>query len=314
MDGSDKILICVCRGGLANRLKPLASCFALARRSGRALAIDWTADSHCQASFSELYQNEIGNVGFDWVQQAESLKLYADRNSVEEWNFTELVRIIEQHDFSQLSRACEIASDPHEAVVVYGNDFLEGVIASDLREFFDWLTPIQSIRERIGAVCADLGIGRSLVGVHARGSDFGASVESYLTRMRELRKRTPNVRFFVASDTEEFERAILREFPDTITNAKSAYVERRNPGDVWSTANINRSAASVAEAIVDMHLLAETDFRIYNPYSSFAHVVNFMSHGVIERFPSSRVPPLREATRRFVSAAVKRIKRLFEQP
>lgn len=306
------MIVCVCRGGLANRLKPLAACFALAKRTGRELAINWSLDSHCQASFQDLYQNSIHSIGFEQVMESPSIKLYADRKAVETWSFTELSRIIAEYDFAPLSQTNEMLTDTQEMIVVYANDYLPEASATELKAFFDTLQPVNAIRVKIEQTCSALGINRSLTGVHARGSDFGAPVELYLQRMRDERQKKTNLRFFVSSDTREYEQRILREFPDTIVYEKAAYVERNDSGQDWSTANILRSAASVAEAIVDMHLLAATDFKIYSPYSSFAHVVNMMSNGNIQTFPAPSATNSIGLISRILRSFVRRTRKLLK--
>jgi hypothetical protein len=280
------MIICICRGGLANRLKPLASCYALARRTGRDLKISWAVDSHCQVRFSDLYKNTLENITFQELKSLSLIKLYADRETIEQWKIQELIEIMRNHDYSPLSLAREIPFDHHDTIAVYANDYLTDINPVEIKEFFDWLLPVGSIRRRIEERKIGLGISRDFVGVHARGSDFCFPVEAYMELMWHELRINPAVRFFVCSDTEEYEQRILHEFPTAITNPKIAYAERKDSATNWSTANICRSPESVAEAIVDMHLLAATDFKIYNPYSSFAHVVRMMSNGVVERFPA----------------------------
>lgn len=303
-----KTLICICRGGLANRLKPLSSCYTLAKQANRNLAIIWKADSQCGATFSDLYQNPINNTTYKELFKADSIKLYTDQEKVIEYGFSECIRMIQEYESSPISRTAEAISDRHEVVVVYGNDYLSGTRGSELQAFFDWLKPTDEINHKIVKSIETFGINRNLVGVHARGSDFGYPVDFYLQRMWAERRKKPSTRFFVTSDTEEYEKRILREFPGTIINSKSAYAERRDSKVGWTTENIHRSGASVSEAIVDLHLLAATNFKIYNPYSSFAHVVNMMSHGIDERF----TPPEKNLRQAVTKKLVNSIARMYK--
>lgn len=310
------MIVCICRGGLANRLKPLASCHSFARETGRTLAVNWPADGHCGAAFSDLYGNPIREITFDTIFRARSLKLYADLPFVRGLGFAELLRMIEEFDSAPLSRTSEIPADSQELIVVYGNDYLEGVNPDFFHGFFESLQPVEKISRTIHLAREELGINREIIGVHARGTDFGSPVESYLRQMKEEKQRNPGARFFVCSDSLDYEQRILSEFPDTILHAKNAYAEKLDKTNGWSMENIKRSGGSVADAVVDMHLLAASDFRIYNPYSSFAHVVNLMAHGKIERFPNSAPEPPRSWFKRggrFIKTRLQQVWRVMAE-
>ena len=46
-----KKIICYCSGGLGNRLKPIASCWAIANLTGRELVVVWEPTLRCMAPF-----------------------------------------------------------------------------------------------------------------------------------------------------------------------------------------------------------------------------------------------------------------------
>jgi hypothetical protein len=238
---ANKLIVCVCRGGLANRLKPLASCFAVAQQTGRQLAINWTSDPHCHATFSELYDNKIKEVELESMIEANRCKLYADAKTIDKVRFEKLQRMRNVCDFSPIHKTSEIVNDNHDYIVVYGNDFFYGLNSSRLIAFFNWLQPIADIRHRIIEANKILCLDKEVVGVHARGTDSGVPIEYYLEKMRQEKSRNHSARFFVSSDCADYQSRIISEFPETLTNKKTAYVEKTTPNSIWATSAIERS-------------------------------------------------------------------------
>jgi hypothetical protein len=272
---------------LANRLKPLSSCFALAKKTNRRIGINWSVDSHCGARFDQLYSNRVDDFSLDWLQNQKSISLYADKNIINNGWFKELNAIGEKFGIIPLAKAPQIISEQSDVVIIYHNDYLEGCTAGECKEFFDWLCPTRGISDKIAEAKKHLNLDKSFVGVHARGSDFGGSMNIYLELMRKEYAQNRQVKFFVCSDSREYEEGLAKEFPHTYSYKKRAYVSRLDEKDDWKSSNINRSSESVMEAVVDLYLLAATNFKIYNTYSSFAHVTNMMSSGIMERFPAA---------------------------
>ena len=287
VSGNDRILVCLGRGGLANRLKPLSSCYGLAKRVGRRLVVDWSVDNHCGASFADLYQNEIHHCVLDALLDEKSVSIYADARVIAGWNEPDLVEKIRKIGVKPLEKVHVIDRDRAKAIVVYASDYLPNSSPVECREFFSLLTNTREIESRLEEARARLSLSKEFVGVHARGSDFGGSVDWYLGEMHKFHQKCPARRFFVCSDSADYEARLLESFPGTLVNAKSAYVSKIESSTDWSSDNINRSLESVKDAVVDMHLLASTDFQIYNPYSTFAHVVGMLSTGALERLPKS---------------------------
>lgn len=272
-----KRVICYCVGGLANRLLPLASCWALARRTGRQLAILWRNDDfRCQAGFDELFGNDIPILDDDALARLTSCKIYADPKVVAfeaELNKKHVLReMVEQHGSSDQNRV-QMDDDARD-VIIYHNNLLAGIDGEEALAFFKALEPVRELRERIETLATELGIDQAVVGVHARGTDFNVDIAEYAERVALLLRENPQKRCLVCSDDEAYEQRLKSIFPKhVIVRPKQDWVRRGNPDAGWLN-NTLTSQAAIKEAIIDIYLLARTDFRIFHPGSSFAMLVH----------------------------------------
>lgn len=102
------------------------------------------------------------------------------------------------------------------------------------------------------------------IGVHIRKTDFGANASDD-KGLFKLLSGAPQLRFFVCSDDPDVEKR-FNTLPNVVSYQKRAHVERRIEGD-WNTptldhsgrlyaCNVERSAVSVEDAVIDMLILA----------------------------------------------------------
>ena len=280
------MIISICKGGLGNRLKSLSSCYAIAKKTGRMLGIVWETDLRCDAGFSYLFSNEIICSSLDWILSKNNISLYTNADWVKQY-YPNLFPIVKKYGCINLDKTSKIINDNNDLIVVYSNDYLNGCTAKECKAFFDWLTPINVIEEKLQKLQKHLQLDKTFVGVHARGTDYecgGVTVKTYLERMDAEYKKNKNVKFFVCSDSLEYETIIKNSFPQVYINKKENYVFKANNDSDWRN-NVQRPLESVQDALVDMYLLSKTNFKIYHPNSTFAHIVNMMSLGVLQRNP-----------------------------
>jgi hypothetical protein len=113
-------------------------------------------------------------------------------------------------------------------------------------------------------------------GLHIRKTDFGAGGADD-NSLFELVQGAGDKRFFVCSDDKGVE-ARFRNLPNVAIYEKQAYVEKLVAGD-WTTlasdhsgrvypCNVNRSAQSVIDAVVDLLVLSHSEV-IKNSNSTF---------------------------------------------
>lgn len=293
-----KRVICYCVGGLGNRLLPLAACAELARITGRQLAILWRdGDFRCQAAFNELFENRIAIVSDEDLERIGACTIYADPKAVAyeaELNkksaLADLVRRCGANDRNALR-----LKDDAQDVIVYHNNLLPTVDEQASYNFLQLLKPVPALQDRIDTFAQALRIDRSVMGVHARGTDFNVGVERYAEKIRAALEKRPDQRFLVCSDDPGYENHLKALFPDhVIVRPKQDHVRPANPTASWAH-NTLTSKAAVQEAIVDIYLLARTDFKIFHAGSSFAQLVHAvrppMAKPQATTGPSSQPPP-----------------------
>lgn len=288
-------IICYCAGGLGNRLMPLASCWALAQMTGRRLKVMWREDDmRCQVGYHDLFSSPLEIISDQEMAALTHCRIYAELKDVYE-NFyltrkDTLIKLIESwgiHDRNQV--VTDLATgldDPH--VILYHNSFPLHVDEALAHQFLRQLRPQPYLLEKIHSLRRQLGIDQAVMGVHARGTDFHVSVQQYADKIRTVLAKAPRQRFLVCSDEPGYERELYRLFPDrVVVRAKEDHVRRADGRQTWIN-NALTSKASVQEAVVDIYLLAYTNFKIFHAGSSFARMIHILLKPEI---PALQPPP-----------------------
>lgn len=281
MDQPDKkTIICYCGGGLGNRLMPLAACRAIARLTGRQLKALWRhTDKRCEVGFTDLFANDLDIISDEQLAALTDCTIYADLKDVYE-NFyltrrEALIKLIESwgiHDRNHI-----VLDDPAQNIIVYHNSFLKGIDTEMSRQFIEQLQPAVHLRRRITEWTRRLNIDRTVMGVHARGTDFHVSVNQYAEKIQSVLRRIPGQRFLVCSDDLGYEQELLKLFPhNVVSRFKQDHVRRADHRTTWIN-NMVTSRQAVEEAVVDVYLLARTDFKIFHIGSSFARLVQMVA-------------------------------------
>lgn len=272
-----KKIINYCSGGLGNRLKPLASCYAISQITGRKLEMYWHPTLRCGGIFNKLFTNAYDNIERDWLHSVTNAKIYSHQSYIDHdartYNNNQLQTLSTKFPVVSLDRCHEILNDTTETIIVYDNGFLPGIDMSKTTEFFKVLNPVDEIKQTVAQFCRENNINKTVIGVHARGTDFepsGVSAEHYLNQIRQHVK--PGRKFLLCSDSKEYEDYIRNALPEhIITIPKKNYVTKSVEGS-WVN-NVSTPHDSVKDALIDMYTLAETSFLLYNNASTFAHVI-----------------------------------------
>src|SRR6185369_6101048 len=69
-----------CSGGLGNRLRPMATCFAIHKTYNRAFGFSWQPSPGCDAKFEELYLKDTEWLDMSYIDVAclQNVSIYSE--------------------------------------------------------------------------------------------------------------------------------------------------------------------------------------------------------------------------------------------
>jgi hypothetical protein len=260
-------LLIYCDGGFGNRFNALVSGLVLARTLDLSPQVVWPVNNWCGAAFGELFANEMD------VVERELATFVPERG---------------RYQYFIVEDRLGIADRWATPLQMAGWDAVRSLLSASTQDIFyytalippfiaaaDIVAQVRSLRLRdeivsraraflgerqLGAVPGDL------LGVQIRKTDFGSNGADD-DNLYQLISRCPQRRFFVCSDDKAVE-ARFAALANVVIHAKTAHVEKLVQGE-WTTptadhsgrvypCNVNRSAQSVIDAVVDLLILSHS--------------------------------------------------------
>lgn len=262
-------LIVYCDGGFGNRFNALVSGLLLARRTGRRARFVWPVNNWCGAAFGDLFDMDLPVVErelatFVAERDRHTYLMVEDRLGLSGGQASGYTNPMQMPSWQALEAFFHAARAP----VFYYTALVPGFISET-----EVLSQVRQLRFRPGLVAraehflASQGLGASgaaFVGIQIRKTDFGTRGADDATLFDIVRAKE-NHRFFVCSDDAEVERRFA-QLPNVVIHRKRAHVEKLVEGG-WNAQttdhsgrlypfNVNRSAASVEDALVDLLILS----------------------------------------------------------
>lgn len=273
--------ICYCAGGIGKRLRSIAWAAQWCQLTGRQLAIRWLAnDPQCRIEFSALFNHSIPLITEKELLELHSCKIYADIKAVADQALINggqaLRKVVQKWGINDLDALSTI--DDEDSIVIYHQDCAVPKGEASLLLVIEKLRLADPIRHQTRELALDLHIDKQMIGVHARGTDFGIDVDAYAHQMEKAIQKNPKVKFWVCSDEKRYVEKLQERFHDhVVTRHRSAWIQKKDPNKAWFSDNIETSAQSIGEDLIDLNLLALTDFQIYHESSAYAQVGQKMS-------------------------------------
>lgn len=271
-------IINYCSGGLGNRLKPLLSSMCYANKTNRDFSICWNPFMRCRASFNDLFFNGIPNLPFSVLENLEDVVIYSNSDAADyecELNKTDsLQKLYRKYPIKPISSIKEIHKETCENIIIFSNQFLNGITREENRHAFQKLIPITKINKMVKDF--PIKLDKKWIGCHIRGTDFNLSVDYYFLKLFELYKNDSSIRFFICSDSREYEAQLKSSFPTIEFREKINYVSKGDNSKSWNN-NVESPIESIQEALVDLYLLSKTDIKIFHPNSTFADLALTLS-------------------------------------
>lgn len=279
----DKGIIVYCTSGLGNRLRSLSSSAVIAKETGRRLRVYWDnlIPNGCLAKLEDLFENEIEQITLEEMIQLEDCQVCCDKYDAdrEDWHFKNPTLKILTDKYGALGKDGFNYNLEGKNIVVFNNNFLSGVDRVKSNIWIGKLIPKKEINNKINTIAEELGLNKNVIGVHARGSDFGTTIDYYLPKISEILAKDSSKMFFISTEDKTFEDRIIHDFPNNVIyRVKDNYISKDNKDLAWNNYNsfsITKNHAQ--EAIEDMFLLAKTDIQIFHPVSTFCEIAKIIS-------------------------------------
>lgn len=260
-------LVLVPAGGLANRMRAVASAYNACRNTGGRLSVVWFRDWALNAAFSDIFEpiccdgislREAGVLDFVindrprrrnlWLPRQPQRLIYQSR--IDEWQVTPLRN--SGFSFEEWMRGRRCWMGCYQVFGSFGNELYSRLFR-----------PVADVRERVEATVR--GFSPHTVGMHIRRTDNRMSVENSPTELfveagrRELSEH-PDTRIFLATDSEEVKAEMRSEFGDRVIT----------PADEADRSSVD----GIRGGLADMYSLARTS-RIYGSAgSSFSEIAS----------------------------------------
>lgn len=263
-------------GGLGNRLKPMGTCFNIAKETNRKLAMVWKPTLRCNCNFEDIFDNIIEKIDLDSLNP-EEVSIYSDPGYIShdanlngDYSFLNLFK--KTGICNSLDDIKNIKYDIKKYIIIYNNTTTPGY--DDIKEFLVSLEPKSDIKEKVNAFSILNSIDKNVIGVHARCTDFNLPYTYYLNLMNTIDQ---NLKMFVCSDSKEFEEIAKDMFGSrVIIRIDKKYVYKQSSTGTW-TNNVSTPTDVVKDSLVDLYILTNTNFVISHPDSTFAHLVKILN-------------------------------------
>jgi len=275
-------LICYVTGGLGNRVLPLASFIEFAKRSDRELFVYWPLDFRCGAHFSELYSDELLFVDDSFLAALPVINTQIfcrfDDGVTNDYTIYNRNYLWNARAGGRLVIGEPTVDNEVENLVCCTNTFLSCIPEKDCEEAVRKLQIKRDIIEDANKIALSLGLNKNILGVHLRGTDYNLSPSHYA---QMIHSEMPDYSFdslFFCSDDSTYEEHMDSLFPNSLRRKNKVYITKGNEDKGGWTHNTDTTPESLRDALIDIVLLAKTNFKIYNKTSTFAEYARILSH------------------------------------
>lgn len=283
----EKTIINYSTSGLGNRLRPLASCYAISKHTGRRLLAYWDniTPNGCLAKWEELFENKLDMISLEELKQLNDCALFSETDGIghgyereyQKFGRDALKYLAVKNPSYQKSSFNYSYNNTN--IIIYDNNFQPSVNINDAYEFIKNLKPIKEIQDKIDYYTNTLGLNKNIIGIHARGTDFGDYLNQYINAIHYVLNQYPTQKFFLSTEDPIYEEKIKEIFGDSIiVRKKNNYIikDENKPWNDHNSFSITKEHAQ--EAVEDIFLLSQTNIQIYHPTSTFCEIARIISN------------------------------------
>ena len=265
--------VAFCDGGLSNRLNVLVFALVLRMKYGGKWNLAWPVNNWCGSRFDDLFNIDMTVVDCDLNHYKSIEEEYFLLMHENQANFNnDLIIFHSNLPTLENYRNIILGSKP---VFYYHHLIPKCANLEDLKKCIGQIEVRSSVRVIAENFCSTNGIDSTVLGLHIRKTDFGNAVDDI--SLYEMVCKSP-LRFFVCSDDESVNHKFA-QLSNCIVYEKKSFPTRMIMNSDWNEAtvddqgrvfnfNINRSAESITDALVDLLILSRTT-HILTSHSTF---------------------------------------------
>jgi hypothetical protein len=271
-------LICLARGLLSNRLKSLASAYALAKKLDRVLYVDWPDDERV-LSLDVLFKEKFREFCLHEDEHSfdSHTAFYSSINTIKAFN-PSLLSLANSAQFFEISADEDFVSNARD-ICIYYSDFYPGIDSVELRDFFKKTEFGFILKESLSFFLDKADIGLNTPSVHMRGRDFPCRELNLLLYYWRIKATIGDSSFFLATDDDAFREYIQKRCKGcTIASLQNLNIST-NGDQIQSKLNKN------LEGLLDQLILSQTNLKIFDRHSTFSHVALLLSSGIVLNNP-----------------------------
>lgn len=275
-------LFIYCDGGFGNRYNCLMGGLWLAHTLHLTPKVLWPQNNWCGAAWHDLFEPcvQLYDAGYDQI-----LDSTGTINVIHENQFHRPITYLQSNNTNLAEIQAHMARLPEQHLFYFNSLIPAWMNATQIQQEIVKQVPFKSDLVRMAQDVIRTHAGAEVyLGIHMRKTDFGAHAASDLPFLNLVKSR-PSQKVFVCSDDAETEKKFL-QLPNVFVYEKTAYVEKLVQGD-WNQViqddnhmqwpfNVNRSAASVQQAVVDLLILSHSQIVNTNSQSTFLHVAQLL--------------------------------------
>ena len=252
-----------CDGGLSNRLNALIFALILKEKYRHKWELSWPVNNWCRASFQSLFSINISTNKNELTSYKKIENDYCLVMHENQCGFTDKIINFQSnlHNYADYEK---LLSDK-KPVFYYHNLIPKFVTFSEIQSGLSQLSIQREIHARASGFCMRNQIDDSVLGLHIRKTDFGNTVDD--NELFNVVKSSRN-RFFVCSDDPDVN-AKFSNLPNCSVYEKSHFPSKYLNEKGWNEHtvddqgreyffNIERSQASIVEALIDLLILSKT--------------------------------------------------------
>lgn len=251
-------------GGLANRMRVIASCIWLTHQTNQKLEVIWNSNEELNCRFDSLFE-EISGVTFILKSKKHTyahrsnqpfflkkLKAYL-RNKLLHIDYC--IKDIDLRDVEFRNRIRSIVKKHKNIYITTCSEF------GDNYECFKYFIPVKSILDVVNHKISEFN--EKTIGIHIRRTDNfmaikNSPIELFESKIDNLILADKNVNFFLSTDNLDVAAKLLIKYNSRIKLNKK--ILDRN------------SEKGIIDAVIDMYCLSKTKFILGSFYSSFSEI------------------------------------------